>query len=86
MMEDNMQILIGCEESQTVTKAFRKNGHKALSSNIMKFYCHHCQKEFELPEWCTKCPECLGDDLEINDKGKRVRETQRNERQTGAPC
>jgi len=31
MMEDNMQILIGCEESQTVTKAFRKNGHNAYS-------------------------------------------------------
>jgi len=40
-------------------------------SNIVKFYCHHCQKEFELPEWCTKCPECLGDDLEINDKAVR---------------
>lgn len=29
-----MNVLIGCEESQTVCKAFRKKGHKAFSCDI----------------------------------------------------
>ena len=30
-----MKVLIACEESQTVTKAFRKNGFEAFSCDIL---------------------------------------------------
>ena len=35
-MENKIRILIACEESQTVTKAFRKLGHEAFSCDIQE--------------------------------------------------
>ena len=31
-----MKVLVACEESQTVCKAFRKRGHEAYSCDIME--------------------------------------------------
>lgn len=39
-----MKILVACEESQTVTKAFRKRGHEAFSCDILESSGGH-------PEW-----------------------------------
>ena len=39
-----MRILVACEESQTVTKAFRKKGHEAYSCDILECSGGH-------PEW-----------------------------------
>ena len=39
-----MKILIACEESQTITKAFRKRGHEAYSCDLQKESGGH-------PEW-----------------------------------
>jgi len=39
-----MRILIGCEESQTVTKAFRALGHEAYSNDLKECSGGH-------PEW-----------------------------------
>jgi hypothetical protein len=33
---NNMKILIACEESQAVTKEFRKLGHEAYSCDILE--------------------------------------------------
>lgn len=52
-----MKILVACEESQTVTKAFRKKGHEAFSCDILECSGGH-------PEWHIK-----GDVLEQLDKG-----------------
>jgi hypothetical protein len=42
-----MKVLVACEESQTVCKAFRKRGHEAYSCDIME--CSGCR-----PEWHIK--------------------------------
>jgi hypothetical protein len=52
-----MRILIACEESQAVCKAFRKLGHEAYSCDILDCSGGH-------PEWHIK-----GDVLEQLDKG-----------------
>lgn len=52
-----MKILIACEESQTVCKAFRKNGFEAFSCDILPCSGGH-------PEWHIQ-----GDVLEQLDKG-----------------
>ena len=39
-----MNVLIACEESQTVCKAFRKRGHRAFSCDIQECSGGH-------PEW-----------------------------------
>ena len=39
-----MKILIACEESQTITKAFRKKGHNAYSCDLQEESGGH-------PEW-----------------------------------
>lgn len=52
-----MKILIACEESQTVCKAFRKLGHEAYSCDILPCSGGH-------PEWHIQ-----GDVLEQLDKG-----------------
>lgn len=52
-----MKVLIACEESQTVTKAFRKNGFEAFSCDILPCSGRH-------PEWHIQC-----DVLEQLDKG-----------------
>jgi len=39
-----MNILVGCEESQTVTKAFRAMGHTAFSCDLQEYSGGH-------PEW-----------------------------------
>ena len=52
-----MKILIGCEESQTVTKEFRKAGHEAYSCDIIDCSGGH-------PEWHIK-----NDVLDELDKG-----------------
>ena len=41
---DNMNVLVACEESQTVTIAFRENGHNAFSCDIQECSGGH-------PEW-----------------------------------
>jgi hypothetical protein len=43
-----MRILIACEESQTVTKAFRKLGHEAYSCDLLPCSGGH-------PEWHYQC-------------------------------
>lgn len=43
-MKDRMKILIACEESQTVCKAFRERGHEAYSCDIIDCSGGH-------PEW-----------------------------------
>ena len=52
-----MKILVACEESQAVTKAFRAKGHEAYSCDILDCSGGH-------PEWHIK-----GDILEQLDKG-----------------
>lgn len=48
-----MKVLVACEESQTVCKAFRERGHEAYSCDIQEPSGGH-------PEW-----HVLGDALEI---------------------
>ncbi len=48
-----MKVLIACEESQTVCKAFRKRGHEAYSCDIQEPSGGH-------PEW-----HILGDALKM---------------------
>ena len=43
-----MRVLVACEESQTVCKAFRKRGHEAYSCDIIECSGGH-------PEWHIKC-------------------------------
>jgi len=43
-----MKILVACEESQAVTKAFRKNGHEAYSCDVLK--CSGGNPEWHLHE------------------------------------
>ena len=43
-IKKNMKILIACEESQTVCKAFRTKGHEAYSCDILPCSGGH-------PEW-----------------------------------
>lgn len=52
-----MRVLVACEESQEVTKAFRRLGHEAFSCDILDCSGGH-------PEWHIK-----GDVLEQLDKG-----------------
>lgn len=52
-----MKILVACEESQTVCKAFREKGHEAYSCDILPPSGGH-------PEWHIQ-----GDVLEILDRG-----------------
>lgn len=52
-----MRVLVGCEESQEVTKAFRELGHEAYSCDIQD-----CSGGF--PEWHIK-----GDVLEVINDG-----------------
>ena len=42
-----MNILVGCEESQTVCKEFRKRGHNSYSNDIVDCSGGH-------PEWHLK--------------------------------
>lgn len=44
MNKKNMKVLVACEESQEVCKAFRKNGHEAFSCDILECSGGH-------PEW-----------------------------------
>lgn len=48
-----MRVLVACEESQTVCKAFRELGHEAYSCDIQECSGGH-------PEW-----HILGDALQI---------------------
>lgn len=57
-MEKNLKILVACEESQEVTKAFRELGHEAYSCDIQD-----CSGGF--PEWHIK-----GDAIEQAYSGK----------------
>ena len=52
-----MKILIACEESQAVTKEFRKLGHEAYSCDIQECSGGH-------PEW-----HIMGDIMEVLDRG-----------------
>jgi len=52
-----MKVLIACEESQTVTKAFRELGHEAYSCDILECSGGH-------PEWHIK-----GDVLNVINQG-----------------
>lgn len=42
-----MRVLVGCEESQAVCKAFRKEGHEAYSCDLQECSGGH-------PEWHLK--------------------------------
>ena len=44
-----MRILIACEESQTVTKEFRKLGHEAYSCDILPCSGGHPEWHFQIP-------------------------------------
>lgn len=56
-----MKVLVACEESQTVCKAFRELGHEAYSCDVQECSGGH-------PEW-----HILGDALEIiNGSGKKT--------------
>lgn len=46
-----MKVLIACEESQAVCKAFRENGHEAYSADLQECSGGH-------PEWHINC-DCL---------------------------
>ena len=46
-MAKKMKVLVACEESQAVTKEFRKLGHKAYSCDILDCSGGH-------PEWHLK--------------------------------
>ena len=46
-----MKVLIACEESQTVCKAFRAGGHEAFSADLQESSGGH-------PEWHINC-DCL---------------------------
>ncbi len=39
-----MKVLVACEESQEVCKAFRERGHEAYSCDVVEPSCGH-------PEW-----------------------------------
>lgn len=54
-----MRVLVACEESQTVTKAFREKGHEAFSCDILD--CSGGR-----PEWHIKgdCREYIFDNLD----------------------
>lgn len=52
-----MKVLVACEESQTVCKAFRKRGHEAYSCDIQEPSGGH-------PEW-----HILGDALKATEGG-----------------
>jgi hypothetical protein len=58
-----LKVLIGCEFSQIVTKAFRDKGHEAYSCDIIPAEGGH-------PEWhynkYTKCPRCGSEDIDID--------------------
>lgn len=62
-----MNVLIACEESQTVCKAFRERGHRAFSCDIQESSGGH-------PEWHIK-GDCLplinGDCIFITEDGKQ---------------
>lgn len=53
-----MKVLIACEESQTVCKAFRERGHEAYSCDIQEPSGRH-------PEW-----HILGDALQAVEGGQ----------------
>jgi len=52
-----MRVLVACEESQTITKEFRKLGHEAFSCDLLPCSGGH-------PEWHYQC-----DVFEVIDKG-----------------
>ena len=54
---DSMKVLVACEESQTVCKAFRERGHEAYSCDIQEPSGGH-------PEW-----HILGDALKAIEGG-----------------
>ena len=47
-----MKVLIACEESQTVCKAFRAKGHEAYSKELLwkRNYCPSCGGKMDLEE------------------------------------
>lgn len=47
-----MKILVACEESQEVTKAFRAKGHEAWSNDIQE--CSGGHPEWHIQEDCRK--------------------------------
>jgi hypothetical protein len=55
-----MRVLIACEESQEVCKAFRKRGHEAFSCDIQECSGGH-------PEWHLQCDvrEVLNDEWDL---------------------
>ena len=48
-----MKVLVACEESQTVCKAFREKGHEAYSCDIIDCSGGH-------PEWHIKITRYIG--------------------------
>ena len=60
MSKKVMKVLIGCEESQAVCKAFRAKGHEAYSCDLLDCSGGH-------PEWHIKgdVVEVIGDGLDL---------------------
>ena len=59
-----MKILVACEESQTVCKAFREKGHEAYSCDILEPSGGH-------PEWhiMGDCLPLLGGAMQLFNNG-----------------
>jgi hypothetical protein len=76
-----MNVLIGCEESQTVCKAFRKLGHNAYSCDF-----HQCSGEH--PEWHFNCDifEVLNNKGGITQAGTEVKVDKWNLLIAHPPC
>lgn len=60
---DKMRILVACEESQAVCKAFREKGHESYSCDLMPCSGGH-------PEWHIRCD--VGYLLEDIEKGQYI--------------
>lgn len=69
-----MKVLIACEESQEVCKAFRALGHEAYSCDIQEPSGGH-------PEW-----HILGDALKAIEGGKCLRWTERRMTSANGIC
>lgn len=68
-----MKVLIACEESQEVCKAFREKGHEAYSCDLQKCSGGH-------PEWHINysCSQILWGGVRVLNPGRRATLHRRN--------
>ena len=64
MAEQRLQIIVGCEESQEVTKALRELGHEAYSCDLKECSGGH-------PEWHLKMD--VFEAIELKKKNKDIK-------------